>query len=255
MSIREQAGELMLSYTARNYGLHVDEATATAMPYDKFLEELFFREIECRRENRLKKRVVAAKFPYKKYLVDFKTDHLNKDAIRRINSLKTLEFIKNGENLILIGNPGVGKSHLAIALGVEACLRDMRVMFAGVPNLMIELKESMSLNQLGAYKKKFEKYDLVILDELGYVSFDKGGNEILFNLLSGRNDNGSLIITTNLVFERWDEIFKDTVLTGALVDRIAHKSHVIDMSGESYRIRETKQWIEQKEAAYRNSNG
>jgi DNA replication protein DnaC len=239
----------MLAYTAQNYVLHVEEAVATEKPHDEFLEELLFREIEYRRENRLKKRLTYAKFPYKKYLVDFKTEHLNKQAIRQVNSLKTLEFIKNGENVILIGNPGVGKTHFSIALGIEACLRDMRVLFAGIPNLMIELKESMSLNQLGAFKKKFEKYDLVILDELGYVSFDKAGNEILFNLLSGRNDKGSIIITTNLVFERWDEIFKDMVLTGAMVDRLAHKAHVIDMSGESYRIRETKQWIDQKEKA------
>ena len=190
--------------------------------------------------------MTTAKFPYKKYLVDFNTENLNTQTAKQVVALKTLDFIKNGENLILIGNPGVGKTHLAIALGVEACMRDMRVLFVGVPNLMIELKEAMSLNQLSAYKKKFEKYDLVILDELGYVSFDKSSNEILFNMLSGRNDKGSIIITTNLVFERWDEIFKDPVLTGALVDRLAHKSYVMDMSGESYRIKETVRWIERK---------
>jgi len=249
MSIKENAKLLMLSYIAENHNLHTKEATDTGMSYDEFLEELLFREVEYRKENRLKKRILVAKFPYKKYLIDFKTEHLKKQIVKQINSLKTLEFISNNENLILIGNAGVGKSHLAIALGIEACMRDMRVLFASVPNLMIELKEAMSLNQIGAYKRKFEKYDLVILDELGYVTFDKSGNEILFNLLSGRNDRGSVIVTTNLVFERWDEIFKDPVLTGALVDRLAHKSYVIDMSGESYRIRETKQWIEQKQMA------
>ena len=84
----------------------------------------------------------------------------------------------------------------------------------------------------------------MILDELGYVSFDKEGNEILFNLLSSRNNIGSIVITTNLVFERWEEVFKDPVLTGALVDRLAHKSYVVDMSCESYRIRETKEWMQ-----------
>jgi DNA replication protein DnaC len=102
----------------------------------------------------------------------------------------------------------------------------------------------MSLNQISVFRNKFEKFDLVILDELGYVSFDKDGNEILFNLLSARNDAGSIIITTNLVFERWVEVFKDPVLTGALVDRLAHRSHVIDMSGDSYRIKETMKWLE-----------
>src|SRR5574344_1388891 len=117
------------------------------------------------------------------------------------------------------------------------------VLFISVPNLIIELKEAMSRSQLTLYKKKFEKYDLVILDGLGYVSFDKDGCEILFNLLSNRNDKGSIIITTNLVFDRWVEIFKDAMLTSAIVDRLAHKAHIIDMSLDvSYRLEETMEW-------------
>ncbi|MEF9917598.1 MAG: ATP-binding protein, partial [Lachnospiraceae bacterium] len=117
-----------------------------------------------------------------------------------------------------------------------------------IPNLMIELKEAMSLNQLNAYKRKFEKYDLVILDELGYVSFDKTGCEVLFNLLSNRNDKGSIIITTNLAFDRWEEIFIDPMLTGAMVDRLAYKAHIMDISREvSHRYEETVAWINQKQ--------
>ena len=119
------------------------------------------------------------------------------------------------------------------------------MLFASTPNLVIELKEAMSLNQITAYKRKFEKYDLVILDELGYISFDKEGCEILFNLLSNRNDKGSIIITTNLTFDRWEEIFKDTMLTGAIVDRLAHKAHILDMSRDvSFRLEETLDWME-----------
>ena len=108
---------------------------------------------------------------------------------------------------------------------------------------MIELKEAMSANQLTYYKRRFSKYDLVILDELGYVSFDQVGSEILFNLLSNRNTNGSMIITTNLEFERWEETFKDPMLTAAIVDRIAHRAHVLDLSGSSFRVEDTKQWL------------
>jgi len=244
MSIKENAKKLLLAYTAQNANIHLQEAAATGIAYDAFLDGLLAREVEYRQENRLKKRMVGAKFPFKKYLVDFDKTPFEKKTAKMIDTLSSLEFIKNKENVILIGNPGVGKTHLAIALGIEACMRDMRVLFASVPNLVIELREAMSLNQISVYKKKFEKYDLVILDELGYVSFDKDGNEILFNLLSSRNDRGSIIITTNLVFERWDEVFKDPILTGALVDRLAHKSYVVDMTGESYRIRETRAWLE-----------
>jgi len=244
MSINENARSLMLSYISNNYELHAKEAMETAMPYLEFLDDLLFREVEYRRENRLKKRIIGGRFPYKKYLVDFDTSPFDKKTAKVLRSFFSLDFIKNNENIILIGNPGVGKSHLAIALGVEACMRDMRVLFSSVPNLVTELREAMSLNQISAYRKKIEKYDLVILDELGYVSFDKDGNEMLFNLLSSRNNIGSIIITTNLVFERWQEVFKDPVLTGALIDRLAHKSYVVDMSCDSYRIRETKEWMQ-----------
>ena len=126
-------------------------------------------------------------------------------------------------------------------------MEGMKVLFISVPNLIIELKEAMSLNQLNNYKKKFEKYDLVILDELGYVSFDKEGCEILFNLLSNRNDKGSIIINTNLAFDRWEEIFKDPMLTGAIVDRLAHKAHIMDISREtSHRYEETIKWLNSK---------
>jgi len=244
MQIRESAKNLFLTNTAANYDLFVEEAKNTDMPHDEFLDNILMREIEYRKGNRLKKRITSAKFPHKKYLVDLDRSLYEKKTAKLIGTLSSLEFIKNKENLILIGNPGVGKTHLAIALGIEACMQDMRVLFTSAPNLVIELREAMSLNQISIFRKKFEKYELVILDELGYISFDKDGNEILFNLLSARNDAGSIIITTNLVFERWVEVFKDPVLTGALVDRLAHRSHVLDMSGDSYRIRETMNWLE-----------
>lgn len=242
MSIKEDAKYLTLSYTFHNYEQLIREAEDTNMTIREFLEDMLAKETALRRENGIKRRLRYAKFPYRKYLVDFKTDGFEKDLTKRIDKLRTLEFIHGNENVILIGNPGTGKTHLAIGLGIEACMQGLSVLFITVPNLIIELKEAMSLHQINAYKKKFEKYDLVILDELGYVSFDQEGNEILFNLLSNRNDNGSILITSNLVFDRWEEIFKDPVLTGALVDRLAHKAHVLDMSGESYRIKETLEW-------------
>lgn len=243
MSIKEDAKYLTLSYIYNHHEELITEAEDTNMPSRAFLEDVLSREVQQRRKNGIKRRLRDAHFPYRKYMVDFQTDHMSDDLASQIRKLQTLDFIEAKENVILIGNPGTGKSHLAIALGIEACMQSKNVLFTSVPNLVIELKEAMSLQQIHQYKKKFEKYDLVILDELGYVSFDKEGNEILFNLLSNRNDRGSIIITSNLVFDRWQEIFKDPVLTGALVDRLAHKAHVIDMSGDSYRIRETLQWF------------
>ena len=142
--------------------------------------------------------------------------------------------------MILAGNPGTGKTHLAIALGIRACMEDFKVLFTTVPTLITQLKESRSKNELRKMELRFEKYDLVICDELGYISFDKEGSELLFTNLSLRAGRKSTIITTNLSFERWQEIFKDPVLTAAMVDRLTHKAYIVNMSGDSYRLRETK---------------
>lgn len=114
------------------------------------------------------------------------------------------------------------------------------VLFISIPSLLIELKEAMSANQITAYKKKFESYDLVILDELGYCTFDVQAGEILFNLLSSRNEHKSMIITSNLVLDQWNEIFRDQLLTGAIIDRLTNLSYLVNMTGSSYRIQQTK---------------
>ena len=248
MQIREIASELKLPYIKDNYQNLIDEATHTSMDYLEFLKRFLEEELSLRKENGINRRLRYAKFPIKKYLEDFDRNKYGPEFKKKFEELETLKFIENKENVILIGTPGAGKSHYSIGLGIKACLYGNNVLFVSVPNLIIELKEAMSMNQLNVYKRKFEKYDLVILDELGYVSFDKSGCEILFNLLSNRNDKGSIIITTNLTFDRWDEIFKDTMLTGAMVDRLAHKAHILDISRDtSHRFEETISWLKAKE--------
>ena len=127
-------------------------------------------------------------------------------------------------------------------MGTEACQQGKKVLFVSIPTLLIERKEAMNQNQITMYKRKFESYDLVILDELGYCTFDQERGEILFNLLSSRNEKGAMIITSNLTFDRWNEVFKDQVLTGAIINRLAYTSYLIDMSCESYRTLATKNW-------------
>lgn len=244
MSIKEIAVELRLPYIRENYELLLQEANHTRKSHHDFLLELLTGELALRKENGVSHRLRNAKFPIKKYLEDFDRSKYGSEFHSKFEELESMNFIDNKENIILIGTPGAGKTHYAIGLGIKACLRGKSVLFASVPNLVIELKEAMSMNQMTAYKRKFEKYDLVILDELGYVSFDKVGCEILFNLLSNRNDKGSIIITTNLTFDRWEEIFKDTMLTGAIVDRLAHRAHILDITREtSHRFEETIAWI------------
>lgn len=241
--IREYALQLKLANIKDNYHKMISEAQLSDLSYEDFLKNILKEEVELREKNRISILIKYAKFPYKVYLEDYQLEHLNSTVSKQVKKIRSLEFIENKENILLFGNPGVGKTHLAIALGYKACLENKSVLFISVPNLMIAIKEAMNLNQIQRYKKNFEKYDLVILDELGYITFEKQASEVLFNLLSNRNNKGSTIITTNLTFDRWSEVFKDEVLTTAIIDRLAHKSHIIDLSGESFRAKETMQWL------------
>lgn len=188
-------------------------------------------------------RIRAANFPQKKLLEELVVDALPDQAKQKLPLLKSLDFINEGQNVILTGSPGTGKSHIALGLGMEACLAGYRVFFATVPSLINQLKEHRSERTLRSFELKFEKYDLVILDELGYISFDKEGAELLFSHLSLRAGRKSTIITSNLSFLKWQEIFHDPVLTAALTDRLTHKSHVLNMNGPSFRMKETEEWI------------
>ena len=255
VDIKELTGPLQLAYIGRNFDLLVEEATHTKMKYADFMMGALAKEIEQRKENRVQRRIKEARFPYRKYLVDLDLGEYDGDISREIEDLTSLEFIDVRENAILIGNSGRGKTHLAIGLGVAACLADKRVLFTNVPNLVIELKEAMSRNEVTAFRNKFIKYELVIIDELGYVSFDKEGCDILFNLISNRIEAGSMIITTNLVFSEWVDVFRDPRLTGALADRVARHAHVLDMSGPSYRFKETKDWLSKRRKGGQESEG
>lgn len=228
-----------------NWQQLVDEARHTRLDHALFLENLLECEWHHRLQNGQARRIKEAKFPLKKYLVDFKRGKYDPVFLPKFEELETLAFIPNKENIILLGTSGAGKTHLAIALGIAACMKGHSVLFATVPNLIIELKETMGQGQMSSYRKRFERYDLVILDELGYVSMDNPACETLFNLISSRNEKGSIIATSNLSFERWEEVFKDPTLTGALIDRLAHKAHVLDISREKGgRFEETIAWLE-----------
>ena len=158
-----------------------------------------------------------------------------------------LDFIKSGQNVILGGSPGTGKTHIAIGLGIKACQAGHTVLFTTVSRLLTQIRESHSSRTLRSLEMKFEKYDLVICDEFGYISFDKAGAEMLFNHLSLRTGIKSTIMTSNLAFEKWNDVFgNDTVLTAALLDRLTHKAHLVNMNGKSFRMKETRKMQQTK---------
>ena len=244
--IDNYASYLKMPTLKRDYRDAIKEANLLDTGYDEFLWSLLQKESDCREENAKQNRIRRAGFPYKRYLEDLKTEYLPEDAQKKFKGLSSLEFITTGQNVILAGNAGTGKTHLGIGLGIKACLAGYKVLYVTVPSLINQLKESRSAQTLRAFENKFEKYDLIIADELGYISFDKEGSELLFSNLSLRAGRKSTLITTNLSFERWDEIFHDPVLTAAMIDRLTHKAYIVNMNGYSYRLKETSEWAEQQ---------
>jgi len=242
--IRDIAAELKLAYIKQHWH---ELASDTSMTHEEYLLDLLENEYENRLKNGLTRRIKEAKFPTKKYLCDFDRTKYSNEFLPEFEELETLDFISKNENVILIGTPGAGKTHYSIALGIAACMSGNSVFYANISNLITELKEAMSNMQISRFRRRFERYDLVILDELGYISFDKTGAELLFNLISSRNDKGSIVVTSNLTFDRWEEIFHDPTLTAAVVDRLTHRGHILDISREKGgRFEETVAWIEKR---------
>ena len=238
--------ELRLPVFRRDYKELATEAARQGLDYEAYLVKLMEREYELRIENRKKAQIRNARFPSKMYLSDLERDQLPPGAREKLPLLERLDFIPAAQNVILSGNPGTGKTHIAIGLGLKACMQGYKVLFTTVHRLLTQLRESHSERTLKQVEAQFEKYDMVICDEFGYVSFDKQGSELLFNHLSLRTGRKSTIITTNLGFDRWEEIFGDPVLTAALVDRVTHKAYLVNMSGDSYRLKETEKMMNEK---------
>ncbi len=235
--------EVRLPGIRKNYKVLTEEFTGRQDQYITFLYKLLEIEYQSREKSRISARIRQAGFPYKKYLEDLELDYLPEEARIKLKEFERLEFVRQGRNIILSGNPGTGKTHIAIGLGIKACLEGYKVLFTSVHRLITQIKESRSEKKLRQIENQFQKYDMVICDEFGYISFDKEGAELLFSHLSLRAGIKSTIITTNLSFDRWDEIFGDTILTAAMVDRLTHKAHLVKMNGKSYRTKETIQWI------------
>lgn len=241
--IQEYAKELKLPATYEHYQEYLQEAREQNKNFEDFLFDLLEKEYDIRKENGRKNRIRRAHFPYKKHLEDLTVEDLPEDAKKKLKTFESLNFIETGQNIILAGNPGTGKTHIAIGLGIKACNKGYKVFFKTIPLLINQLKECQSTQRLRAFEKEFEKYDLIIADEMGYISLDREGSELLFTYLSLRAGRKSTIITTNLFFERWDEIFKDPVMTAAMIDRLTHKSYIVNMNVNSYRLKETKEWL------------
>lgn len=231
--------ELRLPGLARSHREIARQTTDQGRSALDFLAACLEQELSSRRESRLKTRLRQARFPAHKTLDTFDftlTPDLSKEQVLQ---LAQGEFIKKRENVILLGHSGTGKTHLAIALGAAAITVGYRVRFTSVVSLAQELLQAGQEYRLPRYLKAWQKIDLVILDELGYIGLGPGG-PMLFQFCAERYEKGSLLITTNLEFSRWGEVFGDATMTAALLDRLTHHSSILLFNGESYRFRESQ---------------
>ena len=235
---------LKLSYIKDNYEILIDEAKKTNQSHEEFLHLLLENENSQRLDNSIKRRIREAKFPQNVHMSDFDKTVYDSCYLEKFKEFETLNFINEKRNLILRGASGAGKTYYASALGMLACMQGMSVLFITLADLIIKLKENMSLNQISTLKRKFQNYDLIILDELGYYSFDTAVAELFFNLLSSRELKGSTIITTNLDFDEWVKPLGCTKLTGSLVSRLCRRADVVELEREiDGRMQDTLDWL------------
>jgi DNA replication protein DnaC len=230
--------KLKMPQAAKVYESMAREAVDNSLDYEEYLLGVVEQEIHQRENNRIQRGIRQAAFPVIKTLenFDFKViPSLNKPKVLK---LMQGDYIRKKENIILVGNSGVGKTHIAIALGYEACRQGFKVKFYTAAGLINELLAAQQEYRLSRLEKQWLTPHVVILDELGYIPFSKTGAELLFQFCSARYERGSLIITTNLEFPKWTEVLGDEQMTAALLDRLTHNAHILNINGESFRFRQ-----------------
>ncbi len=231
--------QLKLPTICKQYRSLAREAEERDSSYEAYLLALLEQEQTVREEKLRQQKLQRAAFPIRKTLDTFDFHLLPGLNRNRVVTLSQGEFAQKKENIFMLGNSGTGKTHLAIALGMQMVQEGYRVRFITVANLIEELLVAKEEHRLLSMEKQWLKYDVIICDELGYVPFSKVGAELLFQFFSSRYERGSIIITSNLDFGEWTQVFGDEKLTAALLDRLTHRAHILLMNGESHRFRQS----------------
>lgn len=220
--------------------------------HEQYLAAVLQRQVAERESAGTTMRIRTAHFPQVKTLEEFNLDHL--PSLRRdlLAHLATGTFIARAENVILLGPPGLGKTHLAIGLGVKAAHAGYSVLFDTANNWITRLANAHQAGQLEAELKKIRRYKLIIIDEVGYIPFDQDAANLFFQLIASRYEQGSVMVTSNLPFGRWGETFSDDVVAAAMIDRLVHHAEVLTLTGDSYRTRQRRELLAKQNRTQRD---
>jgi DNA replication protein DnaC len=230
--------ELRMPSIRKAYRKIAKQVTQHGGDYIAFLHALLEEEVNDRRARRIDRRIQEARFPQVKELTDLQEDALPKGvSLPQVFDLARGDYLRERSNVIAIGSSGTGKTHISIGLGVEACRQCRRVRFYTASDLVSELEEAQEQHLLHRFLKRFAAWDLVVVDELGYLPLTEHGAELLFQAFSARHEHGSVIVNSNLAFNEWTQVFKTERLAVAMLDRVTHRANVLEMNGESYRLR------------------
>ena len=248
MAIDEYLRSLKMPGALREYRALARQAVADSAGPIPFLEDVLAHEIESRRHNQIAQRLRDAHFPYPKDLESFDFTAAPSVPKARILDLARGEFTHGHENLVLIGPSGLGKTHLGIGICRQVIHQGYRARFTTASALMNELLQAQSRSELPRCLRLWSRYELIMIDEIGYVPLSVDGARLLFQFFAEMYERRSLLLTTNLEFARWPEVFGDPVMTSALLDRLTHRAHLIVLSGESFRFRQARERAEQEAA-------
>ena len=203
--------------------------------YDDFLLAMMKQEAQSRQESSQRRKTKAAKFPYIKTMDELDMARFENLDAAFLHQLATCDFVNKRQNIVMIGNSGTGKTHLSIALGLKACMAGMDVRFFTAANLSNQLVEAQEYKKLMKLEKQLMRADLLIIDEMSYLTFNRHQSELLFKVVSDRAEKQSVIVSTNLKFSEWTTIFENPNMVSALIDRLTFRSHVLNMNGRSFR--------------------
>jgi len=237
--LKDHFRQLRLPTMSQEFEKLARDAAATNQNYFQFLLRLTELELGTRAANAIATRIKNAGFPVVKDFDTFDFSALPQLSKPKVLDLARCEWIEHKYNCCLIGTQGTGKTHIAIALGLAACRHGLRVCFWTAADLVGQLEKAQKQYTLDKFQGQLERADLLICDELGYVSYSRGGVELLFRVFGDRYERASMLVTSNLPFGEWGQIFQGERMTGALLDRFTHRCHIFEMNGESYRFRES----------------